>query len=271
VTDIRTDRWQLGTAHNLSAVLALDSAVRALIVFGSAASRPAARLDGWSDLDLLVVVKDGATDRFVSSLDWLEPLGGIFAWEHHPRPFRHTLRVCLDDFRRLDLVIADENAVEQLSEWARVPFVGQKRVLFSSSTEVDKMLMRPSLPLVSARPSPTDFAQMANTFWFKGAKAVERVVRGDLLVGLHLSLDQVRDCLALGMMLREREGTADAAVLDQLHGAARPFTPLDILDSLEHSAHAFDALAEAWSPVYWPRTGSLQAWIAAARAALAAG
>ena len=45
------------------------------------------------------------------------------------------------------------------------------------------------------------FEALTNGFWFKAIVAVQKVVRGDLLVALHLSLELAQECCVLAMML----------------------------------------------------------------------
>lgn len=121
-----------------------------------------------------------------------------------------------------------------------------------------------------------DFQAMARQFWFKGMLATSKVMRTDLLIALHLALDLVRDCCVLGMILRDRdEGTTHHKaggqgnlVVERLAATQRPYTAAGILDSIERSSIAFDALAAEWSPTYQEQRHPLLAWIAYAREAL---
>lgn len=267
---VRTDRWQPGTMENLSAILALDNDVRALVAFGSTASG-IKMVDGWSDLDVLVVVKDGRVNRFFPSLDWLEPLGSLFAYELYPGEYKHTARVCLVDFRRLDVIIADESSMERLQEWPSVPFWGKRRVLFSSSTVVNAALrydLAPPTREEKLRRAEHQFDELGNAFWFKGVLAVSKLVRGDRLVAMHLCLDLVRDCLVLGMMLRERDGGDWDRVMDQVAELRHPYSAEDIITSLAQSSVVYDWLASKWSPTYYVRGELFRAWLAEARDAL---
>lgn len=50
-----------------------------------------------------------------------------------------------------------------------------------------------------------ELERIVDEFWFKAAGAVAKVVRNDLLIGLHLAVDLARDSLVLQMTRRDRE------------------------------------------------------------------
>src|SRR5436190_4924832 len=109
--------WQQSTIEELTRGLEPDPDIRALAVFGSAAgSEP----DLWGDIDALLVVAEEARERFHPVLDWLRPLGELFAWDQSSHPFAAVTRACFADFRRIDFVITTEAALEQVEEWPRV-------------------------------------------------------------------------------------------------------------------------------------------------------
>lgn len=264
--------WQEATVAGLVALLRDDEDVLALALYGSCAEAEAAR-DSWSDVDLLLVVGGGAVGRFFPALDWLRTLGAVYAHEQNSNGLTCTTRVCFDDFRRLDVVLTTESALEGVGSWGSVSFWRGARVLFSRSRAVGEALARKFAPPAPGLISPEQFREMANRFWFRAASAVVKVVRGDLLIALHLALDLVRDCCLLGMLLRDRaEGTSyhrtggvgnDFAA--QLRDAARPFDAPGILDTVEQSAVAFDRLAALWSDAYVEHRAPLLAAIERAR------
>ena len=205
---ITTGLWQDATIQGISSRLSSDEDVRALVLMGSGAQAPLQR-DYWSDLDLLVVVGDEALDRFYPSVDWLACFGNVFAYNQSADQFKATTRVCFEDFRRVDFAIMTESALARIQDWPSISFWEASHILFSRSALIDRVLSerlaRPQPPLIS----PDQFQSLANDFWFKAMLAVLKVVRNDLLIALHLSLDLVRDCCVLGMLLRDRaEGTS---------------------------------------------------------------
>jgi hypothetical protein len=106
--------------------------------------------------------------------------------------------------------------------------------------------------------------------------AVSRVARGDLLVALHLSLDLVRDCCVLAMMLRDRElgtshhrdGAGSGQLVDELAAANRTYTPHGILSSIEQSGIVFDRLAADWDSNHQQKRGPLVRWVQRVRHSL---
>lgn len=268
--------WHAPTLRQLRDLLLPDGDVLALAVFGSSITPGR---DRWSDLDLLLVVAERATPRFHPALDWLQPLGTIFAFDQSATAYSSVTRVCFSDFRRLDCVIvtaaglAQPGAVNVLPLWAGV------EVVFARSPALAPLLARPFAP---PQPSPftaAQFAGFANGFWFKAALAVSKVVRGDLLIALHLALDLVRDCCVLAMVLRDRaEGTnhhrhggSGNQVVARLDTLREPYTHDGILRSIAHSAEVFDALAAEWSTDVRPQREPVLAAVTAARGALAGG
>jgi hypothetical protein len=233
--------------------------------------------DLWSDIDLLLVVDAEAKGRFHPATDWLAPLGKLYAWEQSSNPFASVTRVCFRDFRRIDFVITTEAALEQAEDWPSIAFWKGTRTLFSRSPRVDRVLARTFTPPVPRLISPDEFQSMAHAFWFKGALAVTKVVRNDLLIALHLALEMVQDCCVLGMLLRDRsEGTAHHRhggvgneTVAQLAPARQPYTAAGILRTLEESSIAFDRLAAQWSDAYREQRHPLLAWINVARQTLA--
>jgi hypothetical protein len=263
--------WHEATLRQLHDLLWADPAVELLAVVGSGAQD---RLDAWSDLDVLLVVKPDALERFASSLAWIEPIGSIYAVERHRGEFSAVVRVCFEDLRRLDLVVTTEAALASHADWPSLPFAAGSRVLFSRAPAAESVLAGPHAPSPPHIPDQT-FADLANGFWFKGVVAVQKVVRGDLLVALHLSLELIQECCVLAMMLRDRElgttqhrdGVGNQAAAE-LETTRRPHTAAGILDSIEQSGIAFDRLATRWSDAYRPRRHPLLAWVASARQAL---
>jgi predicted nucleotidyltransferase len=267
------DHWQPEAIDRLTALLAANDDVLAMVLFGSTVRAPE-RLDFSSDVDVLVVVRDHARTRFCASLDWLAPLGEIFAYEVQEDPFAHTIRICLSDFRRLDFVITAEWELVRVDEWPSVAFWQYRQILFSRSIVVDSMLRRrlgpPTSPLISSE----QFAVLVNQFWFKAVTIVNKVLRNDLLSALHLCRDLIQDCLVVAMLLRDRDLAQSRAGIDWndvaggLASAPLLATPSGILDSVEQSITVYDNLALQWSVKYRMRSGLFRPWLDQARRVL---
>jgi Streptomycin adenylyltransferase len=265
--------WHEASLRQLRDLLSTDPGVEALAVVGSGAR---GQFDDWSDLDALLVVRSEAFASFYPALDWFAPLGRLYASEQHPGEIASVSRVCFDDLRRLDLVVTTAAALARPEARSHLPLADGSRLLFSRISAVDAVLARPHAP---PTPRVTDeaFDTLANGFWFKGTVAVQKVVRGDLLVALHLSLTMVQDCCVLAMMLRDREtgstrhrDDAGNSVLAELEATRQPHTAAGILNGIARSSGAFDQLAARWSTDYRAHRHPLLAWVAAARRAVSA-
>lgn len=261
--------------ENLISYFKLNSNVLGLLLFGSYA-QPDYQPDYWSDIDVLVVVRDSELDYFFPALEWLNSLGKIYTYSQSSDKFRFTTRVCFDDFSRIDFVITTEGNLAEISKWSSVPFFSGLKVLFSWSPVVDNIttqkFSKPDNPSVTQE----QLTEMIRDFRFKSMLTVYKVVRGDLLIALHLAQDLIRDCSVLGMILRDRAtgttihkhgGTGNQLVL-QLEVAQKPFTSLGILDSIKESNVIFERLVREWSSDYQENRQPLFDWIERAKAEL---
>ncbi len=264
------DHWQPEAIERLTSLLAANDDVLALVLFGSSV-RTAEQQDFSSDVDVLVVVRDHARSRFCATLDWLAPLGEIFAYEYHEDHFTHTIRICLSDFRRFDFVITAEWELVRVAEWPSVAFWQYRRILFSRSVVVDSVLRKKFGPPTSPLISPDQFTILINQFWFKAVATVNKVMRDDLLSALHLCRDLTQDCLVMAMLLRDRdlvqkrEGVNWNDIAGALASTPLLSTPSGILDSLEQSITMYDNLAQRWSAAYRGRSGLFRDWLNHAR------
>ena len=269
---VETCLWQEAAVQRLTVLLQSDPEVLALAVFGSYLQSQS-HLDIWSDLDFLVVVKDGTMERFYPAMDWLTPLGMVYAYEQSANAFRNTTRLCFEDLRRIDLVLTTESGLERDEDWARLPFWRGVKVLFCRWARLEKALSRTFEQPEPSPVPPERFEMMANRYWFKGVMAVQKVARNDLLIAYHLALEMVQDCCILGMMLRDRaegthhhrEGEIGNQLVPELASTRHPPTALGILALIEESSAVFDGLAAQWSDGTQERRHPLLAWIRQAR------
>jgi predicted nucleotidyltransferase len=267
--------WQDAVIQHLVSLLQPDEAVQAVAVSGSRALLPTEK-DVWSDVDLLVVVSEQAISRYFPALDWLQALGEVYAYEQNANQLTSTTRVCFSDFRRLDIVFTTEFALEQIDSWDSISFWNGTFTLFSRSALVDTILARRFEKPKPAQVPAEEFQAMANRFWFKATLAVTKVVRGDLLIALHLALDLVRDCCVLAMLLRDRaantnyhrHGGIGIDFVAQLQTAEFSYDAPGILDGIEQSGIAFDGLAAQWSSEYKEHRQPLIAAVNRARQAV---
>lgn len=261
---IRTDGWHESTTEELRSTLGSKPGLIALALFGSAL-QPDGTFDPWSDLDVLLVVENEAWANFYPRTDWL-PLGEIYASQQSENAYHATTRICLADFRRLDFVITTESKLMKYMEWQHIPFWRGTRLLFSRSTQVTQLLGQ-ELPAPEFVPSSlADLEKISDQFWFKAMLAAYKIVRDDRLIALHLTLELVRDCCVLGMLLRDRAagtnvhrtGGIGNALASRLESA---YKTEDLLTVIEQSAIHFDQLATAWSPDYRERRHPLLEWL----------
>ena len=262
----------------MTALLEADAAVKGLVLVGSCTGAYA-QPDAWSDIDLLVVVDDAATERYYPETGWLKGLGAPYALSRSANAFFGVIRAYFTDGRHVDFVIASESSLEKIDDWPSHPLQGGGRCLFSRSSALDRTMSRALPPSVPKRMPSDQFEQMTNDFRFKGMLAVAKVARSDLLVALHLSLDLIRDCCVLAMQLRDwetgtdhhRTGDAANACVVELPNAGHPYSAASILDSIEQSALAFDRLAHRWSDHYRDQRQPLLDLVNQARRSLSIG
>ncbi len=266
--------WQEGRLESLISYLEPKEDILGLLLFGSY-SQPDIH-DDWSDIDLLVVVKNNRLDRFFPTIGWIKSFGSLYTYEQSVDEFRYTTRVCFEDFSRIDFVFVTEEKLTKIDDWPTIPFSSGAKILFSRSEVVTLVANTRNLQRKLSPVPEEQFLEMVRKFRFKSMQAVYKVVRNDLLIALHLSLDLIRDCSMLGMMLRDRktgtnihkEGGQGNQLVAQLQVTQKPFTSLGILDSIKESNQAFETLAREWSSDYQENRQMLFEWIERAKVEL---
>lgn len=259
--------WHYSAIDRLCGLLEADESVVGLYLTGSF-GQPDGQPDEWSDVDMTVVVKDEARDRLCSDLDWLRVVGSPYAVAVSGTSAAHSRRVYLTNGKRVDVTVVQESDLDSLDSAAY-----GARLLFSRSDALDRSLANQPAPLPPKPFSPNRFEQMSEDFWFKAMLSAHKVARDELLVALHLSLDLIRDCAVLCMLLRDRDlgtdhhrwGAAGLPFVDELTATARPYTAEGILDSIKESAVLFDSLAARLFDGYRPRRMPLVRWVSHVR------
>ena len=257
--------WQYAMAKELSARLKENSAVKAVVLTGSLAD-DAVEIDEWSDVDLKVIVADASLSALYHDTTWLAPDDEIIAVDRVEQGCSKILRVCLAPLRRLDISWIPVSELQNTSEWAVNPFPGKHAILWSRIPGLAELIAAIALAPPFEDDYGTRVGPMADSFWFKAAIAVGKVARNDLLVGLHLALDLVRDCLVLQMMLRDREkgtnvhrrGDGMKDVVARLCTRAETYSAAEILDVLVVCGPLFDELAAQLSCDYRKRWSALE-------------
>lgn len=268
-------KWQDSVLSDLISYFEPDEDVLGLVLFGSF-SKPEFHPDDWSDLDILVVVKDNRLGRFFPTTEWINHFGRLYTYSQSSDDFKCTTRACFENFNRIDFVITTEGKLEEISKRVEIPFYSGLKVLFSRSKVVDEIATQKHSQQEVLPAAQEQFLEMVRDFRFKSMLAVYKVVRNDLLIALHLAQDLIRDCCVLGMMLRDRatgtnihkHGGIGNQLVAQLDVTQKPFTSGGILDSVRESNEVFEKLACEWSSDYQESRQPLLDWIEQAKAEL---
>jgi len=264
--------WQQILLKDLISSLEPNERVLGLLLFGSL-SKPEFHPDYWSDIDILVIVKDGKMDEFFPTVEWINYFGKLYTYSQSSDEIKCTTRVCFENFNRVDFVITTEGKLAEINKWSSIPFASGTKVLFSRSKVIDEIankhfFQNPTLPATQEQ-----FLELVRNFRFKSMLAVYKVVRNDLLIALHLTQDLVRDCSVLAMMLRDRatgtnihkHGGIGNQFVRQLEVTQQPFTSIGILDSIKASHEVFEKLASEWSNSYQENRQLIYDWIERAK------
>jgi len=272
--DART--WQAQALEQLSQLFAQDTNARAFALTGSLADT-SIQIDAWSDIDVKVVLTAAAVDRYYASVAWLRPFGQLIGTERHTDRFAKTLRVCLVNFQRFDLVFVPESTLQNPSAWDAGLFRQPCTVLWSKLPDLETQIAAHTSPAAYHDISEADLTRMADAFWFKAASAIGKVTRNDLLIGMHLALDLARDCLVLQMIRRDREkgtnihrtGNWGNILVTRFSYGKHEHSAEAILDLILQSCEIFDELALTLLSSYTPRSPLLAPSIASARNTIA--
>src|SRR5215216_3115292 len=111
--------------------------VLGLMLFGSL-SNTDFNPDEWSDIDILVVVKDGKMGEFFPAMEWVTSFGTLYTYSQSADDFKCTTRVCFENFNRIDFVITSEGKLAEINKWSSIPFSSGAKVMFSRSEIIDE-------------------------------------------------------------------------------------------------------------------------------------
>ena len=134
-----SDTWQTRTLEQLSRHFAAEPDARAFVLTGSLATADV-EPDFWSDIDAKIVLADQAIDRYSTSLTWLQPFGQLLGVERHTGLSSKTLCVCLEGFKRFDLVFIPESALQSLTAEDEPLFRQPCTILWSRLPELEKYI-----------------------------------------------------------------------------------------------------------------------------------
>jgi hypothetical protein len=257
--------WQARAVEQLGQLFENDPDARVFVLAGSLADTEVED-DFWSDVDVKVVLADPSVDRYYLSVAWLHLFGRLICMERHEDQVTKTLRVCLDGFRRFDLVFIPESACQNPSSRDQNLFRPPYTVVWSRLPDF-KADLKPNLETqIASLPASAEFQDisgaeiehMADHFWFKAAVAIAKVARNDLLIGLHLALDLARDCLVLQMIRRDQvmgtnihhTGGWGNELVERFSWDGQECSPVKILDLITRICETFDKLALELSSSY---------------------
>ena len=260
--------WHESMLNKLISYFDQNEDVLGLLLFGSL-SKANFQSDFWSDIDILVVVKDNKLGQFFPAVEWMNILGSLYTYNQSSNEFTYTTRICFDNFNRVDFIFATEENLSRVNEWKSIPFFSGIKVIFSRSPIIDQIANQQYVQQKTPSVTEAQFLEIVRDFRFKSMLAVYKVVRDDLLIALHLTQDLIRDCCVLGMMLRDRETGTNVhkeggrwnQLVEDLEITQHPFTSLGILDSIKGSNLVFEKLACEWSSDYREERDLLFDWI----------
>lgn len=194
--------WQESMLDDLFSYFNSQEDVLGLLLFGSLSS-PEFHPDEWSDIDVLVVVKDGKIDEYFPAVGWIAYFGPLYAYSQSADDFKCTTRACFENFNRIDFVLTTEEKLAEIHKWFGIPFSSGVKVMFSRSKMIDEIADRQFVRNLTSPATQEQFLDLVRSFRFKSMLAVYKVIRYDLQIALHPAQDLVRDCYVLAMMLRE--------------------------------------------------------------------
>lgn len=264
--------WHASALDQLSTYFEQNEDVLGLFLFGSLSSAAIPK-DYWSDIDVLVVVKDHVLSKFFPAVDWIDFFGTLYTYDQSSDNYKCTTRACFENFNRIDFVFTTEEKLAWVAEWESLPFATGLKTIFSRTQSTDRIVQQRYSQQPISSVTEKQFFEMARGFRFKSTLAIIKVVRDDLLIALHLTQDLIRDCCVLGMMLRDRktgtnihkQGGEWNQLVTQLSSAQQPFTAFGTLESIKESNLVFEKLAREWSSEYRADHHLLLDWIEKAK------
>jgi streptomycin adenylyltransferase len=252
--------WQSNAVEKLSQFFEQEPEAKAFVLTGSLATTEI-QTDIWSDVDAKIVLADHALGKYFSSIAWLSPFGKLIGVEKHESRLTKTLRVCLEGFQRFDFVFISESALQQPDLWDDNPFASEYLVVWSKLPNLETQIAALPSPTTYQDISHEELQSIADEFWFKAAIAIAKVMRNDLLIGLHLTLDLERTNLVLQMIKRDRKlrttihriGGWGNEVITRFPWYNENGSGEGILSFIRLNCELFDELAPELIPTYQPR------------------
>jgi hypothetical protein len=221
------DGWQGHTLPVLAEMAFADARIRDFQVHGSA-SDPDVSTDRWSDLDVLITAADPVTAAEDFARQIGRRLSPVFAANRSGNSSRYCVRLVLRDLRRIDVTATVAPGGEQ----------GQD-------------------PPAKGQPPADTVAELIGDYQFDAVLAAVKAVRGDVLIGAHLTLQLARHVLVIAMLLRDRDtgtthhrfgGSRWDTWASRLAVAPAPCTPAAIIEAIRWYTTMLDDIAAHWAP-----------------------
>lgn len=249
--------WINSALNELTERLKGDENVITLCTFGSI-NESTVMLDRWSDLDILLVVKESAISNFYPSLEWLAPLGKYFAVEQSISKNSYTSKVIFEDFRKIDLLIVSESNINP-----ELLLNKNLNTVFSKSNRVSEIINTPT-SFATNNSGIADLYEinaLSNEFWYLSYSVLVKIARNDLLIALHLTLDLYKKCILISLWLRDKKSNTNIHRLggprnndlEKLYFPPSSISRASILVMLENITRIFEELAIEWSKDYTPK------------------
>jgi predicted nucleotidyltransferase len=239
-------------AEMLKAVVALadQHGVEEVRLFGSVSR---GMEDQWSDLDVALTAAPTVLTTLFPSMDWLAPLGEVFAADQSTGERWCMTRLVFVSLRRIDLALIPNTLPLRERPGCRV-WPRRRPAVHAGTAQaaLPQPILHHGIPAV------------AGQFRFEAVQAVVKLVRGDLLIAAHLALGLQRHCLVGAMLLRDlleghghhRDGgLADRpwkTVLPVLQTCQHPYTPAGILRGIAATTDTFDSMLALWPATHRP-------------------
>lgn len=245
------DGWRQNILDDLILTLKNMDGFVSLSVFGSMANNDT--LDIWSDIDALLVVEDESINHYFPRTDWIEKNGKIFTIQQSSSDRNKTSKIIYDDFRKIDLIITTKSKVLEGK-----PFWSKQNILFSNSDLVSKRLESESEDIAKFDDKNYQISKLSDEFWFIAYTALTKIMRNDLLIGFHLTLDLYKICLVLAMWIRDKEtgtnihrvGGTKNELIEELDIKINDFSKKGLIMLINKCSKEFDTLSSKWDDNY---------------------
>ena len=188
--------WQNDTLEELKNILLKDDWVKSIILIGSLANE-SIKIDFWSDIDIKIITSEAIASNYYEDTSWLNTLWNIFTIDKNHVGIYYTIRVCFDDFRCIDIVFI---TINENTNNIQIPKI--YKILHNTIPNIENIIEK-----TSDNSYTWINIEWLKSFekWFihKSRVAITKVMRNDLIMAQHLTIDLARDCLVLQMNLRD--------------------------------------------------------------------